>query len=105
MLAAIKAGPNLLSAVTFWEVMLKCIKGKLHVGDPGSWWRGALDQLSAVALPLKPEHVSQLHHLPALHPDPFDRILIAQAGTEGLAFVTTDRVIRGYATGRFRVIC
>ena len=36
--------------------------------------------------------------LPALHKDPFDRILIAQALAEGLGFVTNDEPIRQFPT-------
>jgi PIN domain nuclease of toxin-antitoxin system len=34
--------------------------------------------------------------LPALHRDPFDRILIAQALCEGFTLVTADPVLREY---------
>lgn len=104
-LSAIKAGPNLLSAVTLWEVVLRSMKGNLDVGDPVMWWRDAIDQLSAVALPLRPEHAAQLYRLAPIHSDPFDRILIAQARAESLALVTTDRALLEYANGSLRVIC
>jgi PIN domain nuclease of toxin-antitoxin system len=51
---AILKGPNLLSVVTYWEVLLKCMKGLLDVGDPREWWRDALEELAAVPLPLRP---------------------------------------------------
>lgn len=85
--------------------MLKCMKGKLDVGDPRGWWRDALDQLCAVALPMKPEHVAQVYQLPEIRSAPFDRILIAQAGTEGLTLVTTDWAMRSYANSSIRIIC
>jgi PIN domain nuclease of toxin-antitoxin system len=47
-------------------------------------------------LPIRESHVSALAALPALHKDPFDRILIAQAIAEGLELVTNDEPIRGY---------
>lgn len=100
-----QSGPNVISAVTFWEVLLKCMKGRLDVGDPRAWWADALDQLSATALPLRADHVGQLYQLPAIHADPFDRILIAQAKAEGLTLITTDQVMRKYANAGFRVIC
>jgi PIN domain nuclease of toxin-antitoxin system len=31
---ALIAGPNFLSVVAYWEVMLKSMKGKLDIGDP-----------------------------------------------------------------------
>jgi len=58
--AAILAGPNFLSAVVYWEVMLKSMKGRLQVGDPRSWWFDALDQLAATAFPLRPQHIARV---------------------------------------------
>jgi PIN domain nuclease of toxin-antitoxin system len=40
--------------------------------------------------------------LPPLHEDPFDRLLIAQAMTEGLVFVTRDEAIRDYPVAVMR---
>ena len=43
---AILSGPNILSVVVYWEVMLKSMKGTLKVGDPapalapGKWLKG-----------------------------------------------------------------
>jgi PIN domain nuclease of toxin-antitoxin system len=102
--SALLRGPNVLSAVTFWEVTLKSAKKKLDVGDPRVWWETALIELAATSLPLRAEHIAALQDVPALHSDPFDRVLIAQAAAESLAFVTTDREIRRYASHRLRVI-
>lgn len=102
--AALLAGPSVLSVVSFWEVLLKSMKGKLSVGDPRTWWLDALDQLAATPLSLRPEHVAAVYTLPPLHSDPFDRVLIAQAMVEDLALVTTDGVIPQYGSAQFRVI-
>jgi len=102
--AAILRGPNVLSVVVFWEVSLKAAKGKLDIGDARAWWRDALEELAATSLPLRPEHVAELHNIPSLHSDPFDRVLIAQAATESLALVTTDAEIQRYTSERVRVI-
>jgi PIN domain nuclease of toxin-antitoxin system len=100
---ALLAGPNVLSVVSYWEVLLKSMKGNLKVGDPRIWWRDALDQL-ATPLALRPEHVTEAYTLPALHKDPFDRILIAQATVEELELATTDGEIPRYASARLRVL-
>jgi PIN domain nuclease of toxin-antitoxin system len=102
--AALQAGPNLLSVVSYWEVLLKSMKGKLQVGDPRTWWMDALDQLAATPLLLRPEHVAVVYSLPPVHADPFDRVLIAKAIAEELELVTTDRQIPQYASAHFRVI-
>ena len=36
---------------------------------------------------------------PGIHRDPFDRIIIAQAITEGMLIVTSDGLIRRYPVG------
>jgi PIN domain nuclease of toxin-antitoxin system len=102
--SAVLRGPNVLSAVTFWEVTLKARRGKLDVGDPRVWWKTALEDLAATSLPLRAEHVAELQNIPVLHNDPFDRVLIAQAVYEDLALVTTDDVLPRYASARIRVI-
>jgi PIN domain nuclease of toxin-antitoxin system len=101
---AVLAGPNVLSMVSYWEVMLKSMKGKLDVSDPRAWWFDALDQLAATPLLLRPQHVAGVYALPPIHKDPFDRMLIAQATAEGLALVTTDGEIARYASKILRVV-
>ncbi|HXS75007.1 MAG TPA: type II toxin-antitoxin system VapC family toxin [Terracidiphilus sp.] len=101
---AILKGPNLLSVVTYWEVLLKCMKGLLDVGDPREWWRDALEELAAVPLPLRPEHVAAVYSLPPHHKDPFDRVLIAQATVEELSFVTSDKEVSKYAGRDLKII-
>jgi PIN domain nuclease of toxin-antitoxin system len=96
--------PNFVSSISHWEVMIKCMKGKLHVGDPKLWWRDAVEELAADSLSFLPQHVGQLSALPPIHKDPFDRILIAQAIAEGLDLVTTDSQIPRYASADLRVL-
>jgi PIN domain nuclease of toxin-antitoxin system len=95
---AILEGPNLLSVVSYWEVMLKSMKGKLEVGDPRAWWTDALEQLAAAPLILRPEHIAAVYTLPPHHQDPFDRVLIAQAIAEDARLITSDREIAVYAS-------
>lgn len=101
---AVLAGPNVLSMVSYWEVMLKSMKGRLDVGDPRAWWFDALDQLAATPLLLRPQHVAGVYALPQIHKDPFDRMLIAQAVAEGLALVTIDSEFARYASKSLRVV-
>jgi PIN domain nuclease of toxin-antitoxin system len=101
---AIAAGPNSLSIITYWEVMLKTMKGTLDVGDPRAWWFDALEQLVATPLLLRPQHIAGVYTLPPIHKDPFDRMLIAQAASEGLTLVTMDGEIARYATKDLRVV-
>jgi PIN domain nuclease of toxin-antitoxin system len=101
---AVLSGPNVLSVVSYWEVMLKSMKGRLDVGDPRAWWTEALDQLAATPLLLRPQHIAAVSGLPPIHKDPFDRMLIAQAMAEGLSLVTTDGEIARYVSKTLRVV-
>jgi PIN domain nuclease of toxin-antitoxin system len=101
---AVLAGRNVLSVVTYWEVMLKSMKGRLDVGDPRVWWHEALEQLAATPLALRPQHIAELYALPPIHKDPFDRMLIAQAAAEGLTLVSSDSEIAQYASKGLRVV-
>jgi len=101
---AVATGPNLLSVVSYWEVVIKSMKGNLDVGDPRLWWARALEHLVAVPLTVRPEHIAGLYALPPIHKDPFDRVLVAQSITEDLTLVTTDSEIARYASDTFRVI-
>ncbi|HEU5458202.1 MAG TPA: type II toxin-antitoxin system VapC family toxin [Terracidiphilus sp.] len=101
---AILKGPNVLSVVSYWEVLLKSMKGALDVGDPRAWWNDALEELAATALALKPEYVAGVYGLAAHHKDPFDRVLIAQAKSENLALVTNDALMARYASAALKVV-
>jgi PIN domain nuclease of toxin-antitoxin system len=101
---AILTGPNVLSAVVYWEVVLKSMKGNLRVGDPRVWWHDALEQLAATSLPIRAEHIAGVYDLPSIHRDPFDRVLIAQATVEQMVLVTGDGDLTAYASERLRML-
>ena len=48
-------------------------------------------------LPVRHDHAARVRHLPPLHPDPFDRLLLAQALAEPLRLVTADRLLGRYS--------
>jgi PIN domain nuclease of toxin-antitoxin system len=98
--SAVLRGPNVLSAVTFWEVTLKASRGKLDVGDPRVWWETARGDVASASGRTR----GGIAERPILHSDPFDRVLIAQAAYEDLALVTTDAKLPRYASARGRVI-
>ena len=81
------------SVVSFAEIGVKAAIGKLAVPDD---LREHLAQTGLRILGLAPEHGLAVAHLPLHHRDPFDRLLIAQAGCEGLTLVTSDARIADY---------
>jgi PIN domain nuclease of toxin-antitoxin system len=55
-------------------------------------------------LPVLPDHCEALVALPALHRDPFDRMLIAQARVEHLVLLTRDQAIIDYGAAGANVL-
>ncbi|MEO7151848.1 MAG: type II toxin-antitoxin system VapC family toxin, partial [Burkholderiaceae bacterium] len=47
-------------------------------------------------LPVAVAHAANLRLLPALHKDPFDRLLLSQAQIEGMTLLSRDAAVLGY---------
>ena len=91
------ADMRLLSAASVWELAIKQGLGKLRLGSSvDSWTRRALRELAAEPLEVTVAHAARVEHLPPVHRDPFDRLLIAQAQLEGALFLTADRTLAAY---------
>ena len=76
-----------VSAATIWEVAIKQAAGKLL--EPSALPERIRDS-GFTPLPIGFEHAIAAGHLPQIHRDPFDRMLIAQAQCEDLTLVTRD---------------
>lgn len=86
-----------LSAVTGFEIATKVAIGKLRLDLPaGEFIAEGSRSLGAAVLPVTMEHALGVSDLPMHHRDPFDRLLVAQARSEGLAILTADRVFARY---------
>jgi PIN domain nuclease of toxin-antitoxin system len=86
----------MFSAASIWEVAIKSGLGRddFHA-DPRLLRRGLLDN-GYDELPVTGEHAGATTQLPALHRDPFDRILVAQASVEGVLLLTADPIVAEY---------
>jgi PIN domain nuclease of toxin-antitoxin system len=82
-----------VSAASAWEIETKRALGKLKV--PADL-EDQLHEKRFTELPVRVRHVQALRSLPALHRDPFDRMLVAQATAENLVLVTADDKVRAY---------
>jgi PIN domain nuclease of toxin-antitoxin system len=86
-----------LSAVSSWEISIKASSGKLPLpGPPASFIPRLLAEQGITPLPILHQHALAVYNLPKHHTDPFDRLLIAQAQTEEMVVLTSDRVFRRY---------
>ncbi|MCL5426461.1 MAG: type II toxin-antitoxin system VapC family toxin [Gammaproteobacteria bacterium] len=98
-LSLIKDDNNRLyfSAASIWEVVIKnsLQRTDFHV-DPHLLRRGLMDN-GYLELPISSLHTLNVAHLPSIHKDPFDRILVAQAEAEGFLLLTADELVAQYA--------
>ena len=91
------------SAVSIWEVAIKRgLDRRDFQLDVRSFRRGLIDN-GYIELPMSSLHAVAIDLLPAVHRDPFDRMLVAQASVEGLPLLTSDAVLAQYS-GTVRLV-
>jgi PIN domain nuclease of toxin-antitoxin system len=83
-----------VSAATAWEIAIKRKIGKLAFTGSVS---DAIDKHRFEALSISVQHGESAGALPAIHSDPFDRLLIAQTHLEGMTLITVDDQILRYS--------
>lgn len=96
-----KANEVYVSSASLWEAAIKYQLGKLRI-EPEK----LVDAIAAsgfLELPVSFHHALALRHLPALHRDPFDRLLVAQAISEPMNLLTADTMLQQYSTLIFPV--
>jgi PIN domain nuclease of toxin-antitoxin system len=95
---ALKSGQELfLSAASAWEIVIKSALRKLNLPKaPNVLIPEAMKKFGVQALAISHIHALAASELPNHHKDPFDRLLIAQARSEGLTLMTADRDCRKY---------
>ncbi|MCX6048111.1 MAG: type II toxin-antitoxin system VapC family toxin [Chloroflexi bacterium] len=95
------AHERLLSVASLWEMAIKVSIGKLKIPLPFTTLVADHVMGNAIhVLPIAPDHLDMLSTLPFHHNDPFDRLLIAQAKTDGLAVLSRDSLFDNYDVRR-----
>lgn len=91
------ANDLLLSLASPWEMQIKVGLGKLQLHKPPrELVQFEVDRGALALLPITLAHIDELSRLPSHHRDPFDRMIVAQARSEGLTLVSGDRNVRLY---------
>jgi PIN domain nuclease of toxin-antitoxin system len=84
------------SQVSLLEIQIKVGLGKLLLDFPAEHIPDLADRSGLTALALSNAAIFTLPKLPAVHRDPFDRLLICEAIQQGVPLVTPDDIIRRY---------
>lgn len=98
---AIEDGANeiFVSIASPWEIAIKRSRANLSSPDDLDV---QLAKKRFSLLPISLKHTRAIESLPHHHGDPFDRMLVAQAQTDGLTIVTSDRKIARYQVAVMR---
>ena len=91
-----------LSVVSIWETIIKQQTGKLPLPGPAATYLPSERVKHEIEpLPVLEPELASLVLLPALHRDPFDRMLIAQSIHYNLRLLTVDPIMKRYPVKLF----
>jgi PIN domain nuclease of toxin-antitoxin system len=86
-----------LSVVSIWEAIVKWQLGKLPLPHPPETYLPQARIAHGISsLALDEGSVARLPSLPALHRDPFDRMIVCQAINHGLDVLSVDPLVLQY---------
>jgi PIN domain nuclease of toxin-antitoxin system len=85
-----------VSAVSWWEMAIKIRTGKLKLDF--SEMKNFVIEHNFIDLPLIKETAELLLNFPKIHNDPFDHMLLAQAITAPMRFITGDAALAEYSS-------
>lgn len=83
-----------VSALSIWEISIKTALGKIRM--PTGNLEAEIENNGFSELPISISHALAAGALPMHHRDPFDRMLVAQARTEGLTIISHDKFLEAY---------
>lgn len=86
----------LFSSASLWEIAIKRGQGRPDFVVEPRVLRRNLRENAYTELPITSDHALEVEHLPDIHADPFDRILIAQTIVEGIQLLTSDAQVAKY---------
>ena len=85
-----------VSIASHWEMGIKHSLGKLDLKVDLRRIFELIDQSGLTILPITTNHILTNTTLEFHHRDPFDRLMIAQAKSEGLTVVSRDGIFKDY---------
>ena len=95
-----KSNTLFLSIVSLWEITIKVSLKKLEISRNIEEIIELIPENGFEILPIFPPHLIELSCLPFHHRDPFDRLLVAQAKSENVHFISRDEILDKYEIKR-----
>ena len=85
-----------ISIVSAWEIAIKVSCGKLNFGGGSERFLEEMQLSGVEVVGINGSYIKTTETLPFIHRDPFDRLLVATAKTEGMTILTADENITRY---------
>ncbi len=85
-----------VSAITFWEVEMLIVRGRLALMQDTTAWRQELLDQGLIEIPVAGDIGIMAAALPDFHRDPADRFITATALHYGAQLVTADERLLGW---------
>lgn len=86
-----------VSVVSIWEIAIKrARRGARAMPVTALEAQASFEQSGYSLLSIHAKHAAACETMPQIHSDPFDRLLVAQALTEPLRLITSDRIVGSY---------
>jgi PIN domain nuclease of toxin-antitoxin system len=86
-----------VSVASIWEYAIKSALGRaLPPGIGGAAYVSLIEDAGFALIDIRSTHALGVENLGAIHGDPFDRLLVAQAKAEQLTLVTHDKTLAAY---------
>ena len=91
------------SPVSLWEISIKHAKHPNQMPITSERAKELALKMGLIELPVRSRHGVDISNLPEIHSDPFDRMLITQARTDGLLLSSHDDKVVAYGAGVVKV--
>ena len=101
--AILDADEVFISAASIWEIAIKHGLGHGDMPISSAQALRAFSDAGYALLNIRPEHAVAVARLAAIHSDPFDRMLVAQALEEPLTLITRDALVASYSAAIMKV--
>lgn len=101
--AILAADDVFVSVASIWEIAIKHGLARADMPVSSAQALQAFSDAGYELLNIRAEHALAVERLGAIHNDPFDRMLVAQALVEPLTLITRDALVASYSSAIMKV--
>ena len=91
------------SPISLWEISIKHEKHPEQMAVTSERVRDIAIKMGFIELPVRSRHGVDIAKLPGVHNDPFDRMLVTQARSDGICLISHDDKVIAYGESVVKV--